>query len=316
MRKNYYLCQNAVQMVSELVDKYLWLIQLLIDAGERGMTLTEIEDRYEDRYRAPYPRRTFNNHREQIASLFGVEIICDRNSNRYKVASGDRAVDARQSVDWLVNTFTVNNMLNLGKERLSGRVSVEDIPSGHKFLVKILEAMTLSREIVLVYRKYNSPGHELLHVHPYAVKEFARRWYVTGYCVERDAERVYGMDRIEDVLYSGNIYKMPEYYDVEDAFKFSFGPYLPDSGASPQIIRIRTIVEESAYFKDLPLHPSQTLVSEDADGCVFRYYLIPTNNFVMELCRYGGRIEVLEPVSLRERVIEYLKNALSQYENC
>ena len=30
---------------------------------------------------------------------------------------------------WLINTFTVNNMLSLGKERLSGRVAVENIQS-------------------------------------------------------------------------------------------------------------------------------------------------------------------------------------------
>ena len=50
-------------MVSELLDKYLWLMQTLVDAGERGLSLEEITSRWTARYGAPYPRRTFNNHR-------------------------------------------------------------------------------------------------------------------------------------------------------------------------------------------------------------------------------------------------------------
>ena len=32
-------------MVSELIDKYIWLVQTFIDAGERGLSLPEIVDR-------------------------------------------------------------------------------------------------------------------------------------------------------------------------------------------------------------------------------------------------------------------------------
>ena len=110
-------------MVSELIDKYIWLVQTFIDAGERGLSLPEIADRWTARYGGEsYPRRSFNNHREAVAEVFGIEIACNRSTNRYYIDAGESAVDKRQSVDWLVNTFTVNNLLTLSKERLSGRV--------------------------------------------------------------------------------------------------------------------------------------------------------------------------------------------------
>ena len=65
-------------MVSELIDKYVWLIQTFIDAGDRGISLDEIMVRWENRYNCPYSRRTFNNHREVIAEVFGIEIECER----------------------------------------------------------------------------------------------------------------------------------------------------------------------------------------------------------------------------------------------
>ena len=73
-------------MVAELIDKYIWLIQTLIDAGDRGLSLGEIADRWEDRYDEFYPRRTFNNHRAAIEEIFGIEIGCNRSTNRYYIS--------------------------------------------------------------------------------------------------------------------------------------------------------------------------------------------------------------------------------------
>ena len=152
-------------MVSELIDKYIWLVQTFIDAGERGLSLPEIADRWTARYGGEdYPRRSFNNHREAVAEVFGIEIACNRSTNRYYIDAGESAVDKRQSVDWLVNTFTVNNLLTLSKERLSGRVSVEDIPSGQKWLVSVMQAMLDNAGMELHYRKYLSEDEEIRHI--------------------------------------------------------------------------------------------------------------------------------------------------------
>ena len=53
-------------MVTELLKKYIWLVQTFIRAGERGLNLEEISGRWEERFDSPYSRRTFNNHREAV----------------------------------------------------------------------------------------------------------------------------------------------------------------------------------------------------------------------------------------------------------
>ena len=170
-------------------------MQTFIRAGERGLSLEEISDRWEERFDSPYSRRTFNNHREAVEEVFGVRIGCNRSTNRYFVEYSEDVSDENAETAWLINTFTVNNMLALGKERLSGRVSVEDIPSGHSHLTAVLEAMTEGLEIVITYQKYTSSQGGQYTLRPYAVKEFAKRWYIIGYCLEREALRVYGLDR-------------------------------------------------------------------------------------------------------------------------
>ena len=301
-------------MVSELIDKYIWLVQTFIDAGERGLSLPEIVDRWTARYGGEdYPRRSFNNHREAVAEVFGIEIACNRSTNRYYIDAGESAVDKRQSVDWLVNTFTVNNLLTLSKERLSGRVSVEDIPSGQKWLVSVMQSMLDNTEMELHYRKYMSEDEEVRHIRPYAVKEFAKRWYIVAYSEEASALRVYAMDRILALKPTGEKFKMPKGFQVDDLFESSYGIYLPE-GEEPVLVKLRTTPREAAYLQDLPLHPSQVFLGEEDGFCLFALRVIPNPNFVMELVKHGGRLEILEPESLREQVKQELRNALKLYE--
>ncbi|MBR5255255.1 MAG: WYL domain-containing protein [Bacteroidales bacterium] len=301
-------------MVSELIDKYIWLVQTFIDAGDRGLSLPEIADRWTARYGGEdYPRRSFNNHREAVAEVFGIEIACNRSTNRYYIDAGESAVDKRQSVDWLVNTFTVNNLLTLGKERLSGRVSVEDIPSGQKWLISVMQAMLDNAEMELHYRKYMSEEEEVRHIRPYAVKEFAKRWYIVAYSGEASALRVYAMDRILALKPTGDKFKMPKGFQVDELFESSYGIYLPE-GDPPVLVKLRTTLREAAYLQDLPLHPSQMFLGEKDGYCLFALRVIPNPNFIMELVKHGERLEILEPESLREQVKQALRNALKLYE--
>ncbi len=300
-------------MVSELIDKYIWLVQTFVDAGPSGLSYAEVERRWCSRYgTATYPRRSFNNHRDAIAEVFGIEITCDRSTNRYAIDAGESAVDRRQSVEWLVNTFTVNSLLSLGKERLSGRVSVEDIPSGQRWLTRVMEAMLSDEVLEIRYRKYLSEGTDFRHVHPYAVKEFAKRWYVVGLSEEAGAIRVYAMDRIMALESRGVKFRPPKDFDVDRFFEDSYGIYPPE-GETAVLVRLKATPREAAYLKDLPLHPSQILEDETPQYSIFALRLIPNPNFVMELCRHGAALEVLSPQSLREKVAAALEEALALY---
>ena len=195
-------------MVTELLQKYIWLVQTFTRAGEYGLSLDEITDRWERRFDSAYSRRTFNNHREAVEDVFGIRIGCNRSTNRYFIEYSDDVADENAEMAWLINTFTVNNMLSLGKERLSGRIAVENIPSGHLHLTSVFEAMTENREIIIEYRKYSSTTAERLTIRPYAVKENAKRWYIIAFCVERQGLRVYGLDRVTSLKITDTTFAM------------------------------------------------------------------------------------------------------------
>ncbi len=308
-------------MVAELLQKYLWLVQTFIRAGEKGLSLEEIEDRWEDRFDSPYSRRTFNNHRQAVEDIFGISIGCNRSTNRYFIEYSADVADENAETAWLINTFTVNNMLSLGKERLSGRVSVEDIPSGHKFLTSVMEAMTGNNEIEIGYQKYTSSESEKFTLRPYAVKEVAKRWYIVAYCLERSAMRVYGLDRVTSLEISGKTFRMPKDFDVDEIFSTSFGIYLPD-GPGRTII-FRATEKEARFLRDLPIHSSQkelnirevrALDLESREGMMyFSIFVCPDTDLIMEFCRRGARVEVVAPADVREAVASELRDAARLY---
>lgn len=311
-------------MVSELIGKYIWLVQSLIASGDGGMTFKELNEKYSRRFGQAYSRRTFNNHRLAVADLFGIDIDCDRSTNRYFIPYSGDVLDNNESIGWLVNTFTVNSLLSLGKERLSGRVSVEEIPSGQKYLTAIMQAMEDGKELEIVYGKYSSDSSETLHVQPFAVKEHEKRWYLVAFCHERagadrrnddiNAWRVYGLDRITSLQVTDVSFRMPKDFDVDGIFSQSYGIYFPKAGQKPVTIRFKVTDEEALYLRDLPIHRSQ--MEENAakgDGRIFRIRVIPNRNLTMEFCRHAGRLEVIEPEEVRLSVKEELEKAYKQY---
>ena len=306
-------------MVSELLEKYIWLVQTFIRAGENGLTLQEISDRWERRFGNAYSRRTFNNHRKEVEEVFGIFIDCRRSTNSYFIEySGDVADEHAESA-WLINTFTVNKVLSLGKERLSGRVSVENIPSGHQHLTSVIDAMTGNSAIEVEYKKYTSKVSEKLTIHPYAVKESAKRWYIIAYCVERQGLRVYGLDRVKSLKITDSTFVMPKDFDVEEMFATSFGIYLPDNKG--QKVTFRTSIEEAQYLKDLPIHSSQCEEKNDGKNVTFSIFVCTKDkngkfyyDLLMEFCKYGSKVEITSPADLREAVAEEFRKAAEIYK--
>ena len=304
-------------MVTELLQKYIWLVQTFVRAGEQGLTLGELSDRWEDRFDSPYSRRTFNNHREVVEEVFGIRIECNRSTNRYFIGYSKDIIDENAETAWLINTFTVNSMLTLGKERLSGRIAVEDIPSGHIHLTAIMEAMTSNNEIIIEYMKYTSNEVSSYTLRPYAVKESARRWYVIGYCIERKQLRVFGLDRVHQLRISDRTFRMPAGFDVDEAFATSFGPYLPEGPGRTIVFRAKET--EARFLRDLPIHPSQKEIKISKTGglsdrtVTFEIFASLNKAMIMEFCKHGSGIEVISPADVREAVAKELAAAAGLY---
>ena len=72
--------------------------------------------------------------------------------------------------------------------------------------------------------------------------------------------------------------------------------------------------EQGQYIKSLPLHPTQELLVDNDQEVRIRLRLVPTYDFVMEICARSCYVKVLSPFSLIEEVQNLLKAGYQQYE--
>ena len=101
-------------------------------------------------------------------------------------------------------------------------------------------------------------------------------------------------------------------FDIDEIFATSFGIYLPDGPG--QTIRFRTDAKNAMYLRDLPIHHSQEEISSEGDSVTFSIFVCPDKALTMEFCKYGSRIEVLSPESVRKEVAEELRRASGLYD--
>ena len=101
-------------MIVDKIRRYVWLLDTIYRAGERGITFDEINEKWQ-RYDLlsegrTYPKRTFEQHKEEIQEIFNVEICCDRKTNRYYISDREELKNQSLILRWLINTFNLNNI--------------------------------------------------------------------------------------------------------------------------------------------------------------------------------------------------------------
>ena len=155
--------------------------------------------------------RTFHRHREGIAEVFGIDIVCDKSSDRYDVVRGDAVQD------WLIGALSVK--VQVGDDRaLRDRILLEERALGQVHLGVIVEAMKGNRVVRMVYAEKEQEAGVVL-VEPYFVKVFKQRWYLVG---KADKVRVFEMDGIRELEVTEGGFVMPEGMKVGDDLGFGY----------------------------------------------------------------------------------------------
>jgi hypothetical protein len=298
------------------LNKYIWLVDTLVRAGQKGLTFGEINDKY--RYNdsisngGEYALRTFHDHRKSVEELFGIEIACNRSDNRYYIRDTDDIKSPGYFRKWLLETISLNNTI-AANDRLRDRILLEDVPSSTPALIPLLAAM---RENVTVNFQYHPFDKDVVNPYydfqPWTLKMYKRRWYVYGSVPEKGM-RIFSLDRISDVEPSGQTFQLPEDFDAEAVFFGTFGAYVTVKD-KPQNILIKTDEWQAKYLRSLPLHKSQQEVERTPEYSIFSLFVKPTYDLKQEILTMNIHAEVLEPAAFREEIKADLTEMLAHYQ--
>lgn len=299
-------------MANDLFNRYIWLIDTIHRAG--SISFEEINRRW---LKSSYsqgerlPLRTFHNWREGIEEAFDINICCQRKGGYTYYIEHPEEVEQPGIRSMLLNTFSVNNLLN-ESQHLKKRIVLEQIPSGKEFLFSFIEAMRDSVKVVITHQSYRKSAPSCYTLHPYCLKLFHQRWYVVARCEEREALLTFALDRIQHIDVTQQPFRYPKQFDPEQHFAHSFG-IITGKDHPVKRIRIKAYGMLCNYLRSLPLHPSQEEVECTPTYAVFQYQLRPTYDFRQELLSHGMDLEVLSPPGLRQEMKEQALGMIARY---
>ena len=301
-------------MAINQLNKYVWLVETIHRAKNRGgITLREIQSRGKESELSEgteLSRRTFINNLHAIEELFEISISCG-SGYRYYIEYGD-CFEEGSTRSWMLNAFSLNTMVS-NSRKLKERVLLEDMPSGRNFLEDIIKAMRDNHVIFISYYSYNSEKYYEFDIHPYFVKAFKKRWYVVAYSPGTDDIRCYALDRMENVIISDKVFKMPKDLEPAEYFKDCFG-IINNEDSEVQKVVLKVDAFQSNYIRNLPLHESQKEMKRTDEYSIFEYHLKPEFDFEQEIFSNMDTMEVLEPQWLREEITQRLKNLTGKYQ--
>ena len=295
-------------MISKTILRYVWLINTLLE--EKSLTFEEI-----DLWQGPdpYPLRSFHEHRKGIKELFGIDIKCTtKKPYRYYIANPE-ALNTDKTRKWLLESFAMMGRLEEGYT-LKDRIMFEDYAKNTLDNLELfIKAMKRNYEVVFDYYPFDK-SVETFHLHPYAMKEYNKRWYVSGYVKEKDAIRCIALDRIGDINITKNPFEMPGDFSAHKYFANTIGIFTNEQ-LQPMKVRLRVGAKAVEYFRSSPLHKSQeevaTKYNEYSD---FQYRLCLTPELTTAILSYADLVEVLEPQELRDEIKERLEKCLTKYK--
>ena len=318
--------------------RYLWLLNIIAEAGERGLSREEINRKWEhciynDNHESGIPRKTFYNYKCEIESLFAITLDAKRIDGhfRYRIADED-SLQVGQVKRLLLNSLSINEAVSRGGE-FADRILLEDIPSsGGSALGVIMQAIRSSRALEIVHTSFKEGAEANVSVvYPYCLKLREQRWYVLAYKPSEDDSRVYGLDRIGQCRILEEEFdakRLKDYFRKEkkadtaaDYFRDYYG-VLIDETVPLMDVRVRVFTDKYVnYFRSLPLHSSQVEVAKSEKGPAaaepfsdFAYHIHPTIDFTRKLLSYGQFVKVLSPAKYAAEVGDMVRLAAENYK--
>lgn len=177
---------------------------------------------------------------------------------------------------------------------------------------QIASATIQKKQVHITYfgRRKNAVSKRTLS--PLRLLHYKENWYLSAWCHKREALRMFSLDKIEQVETLQETVIEQDASEVDHAIHSSFGIF---TGLAEERAKLHFNEEAARWVADEVWHPEQQ------EKCLEngKYELIVPYNHDTELSaeilRFGEDVEVIEPTSLRQLIIQRLSKALSQYQS-
>lgn len=171
---------------------------------------------------------------------------------------------------------------------------------GSEFLNPLLNAIRRKTAVFFDYESFQTQKRKARKVLPLLLKEYRNRWYLLSYDTVREAIITYALDRMFELKESDEVLQCPIDFRPERFFRHAVG--ITASNGEPETVVFKADNVAAKYIASQPFHASQEVVKEGKNRTTFQMTVFVAEELIRAFMSYGGEIEVLEPVSLREEI--------------
>lgn len=175
----------------------------------------------------------------------------------------------------------------------------------------LLAAIERGEAVEFAYRLPSKPGALRRRVLPLRLHRFERRWHLIAYDLDRDAGRVFLLSRIEGQV-------APSVVPAQASDGMELEALVDETIAdlqqlqTDQQVLVRVPVGSVA---DAALSKHAVVVEEAAGARTLRFGTVDLAETASVLAGYGGEIDVLDPPTLRDRVIALFREVAAAHRD-
>lgn len=181
------------------------------------------------------------------------------------------------------------------------------------FLKELEQAVADGYSVKILYHKSGEEQTEYRSVDPYRIIYWKNKWYVIGFCHLRNDIRSFRIDRIENLMQTENKFNQPENFSARYFFLKNLLPTIEDSeGVIPLVINgnkstLNDVCQHwflGNYLQERTSNQAVFLLEKGIIHTYVPYLLLP----------YGKSIQVIEPISLKKKLMEVLSELIQFHQ--
>jgi predicted DNA-binding transcriptional regulator YafY len=191
------------------------------------------------------------------------------------------------------------------------RIAVQAGPRPHEnpaVLLELRKAILEMKMLRFTYHGGSRPG-SAREVVPYGIL-FGRMNYLVAADEGTSKPKNFRLDKIKDLRCLDKSGSPPDDFSLVEFANRSFGFF---EGPQEDVV-LRVLPSGLDDFQDYRFHPSQTVEDHPAGGKIVRFRASGMLELAWHLFAWGRKIEILEPLSLRQTLATELRVALAHHE--
>lgn len=152
----------------------------------------------------------------------------------------------------------------------------------------------------------NSNGvHTWRQIKPLRLIFKSRNWYLQAYCLKADDFRVFKLNRIRTLTLTEE-----HFTDTFDSLPSLDTP----CSETPELLRLKLRIPPANAFRAYDEFSAEDIESQP-DGSIIINAILPHSDWIYHyILGFGTGIEILEPLSIKQNLLEYLKKMQSHFK--